>query len=537
MNGVDKIRSPNGQKALLQNDGQCRDADRLTLRDDMGRVIVATDLWSAAYREAVESLGEQMDIATLQGKNVAHLFKELEDMTEEITHESAFMRGVKYLRSIQIAISLATADSDFAKQITEMLRQISYIDDCDTLGQKSEKNGIHKDLVQNATLDIVEDIRAMLYDHESDMGCGKTVAMTFLVDELSRRNEHQLPQPKICYYYCRDDETGEAVYILSALILFSGLKTILSSRPQEDVLEQLEEMGMARVELSSDARRDAIIVEKTVERQLSYLSADVKGLIIEGLSSRAQGSAIWTKMIVKLIEIRGIRAEKPMRHFLDQVPLPDELSKIYSSLFTRCTADDPENQDLASTALKLLAITHRPLSILELTWAVTLGANQHLSTVNALAKLVDCQRVMSLIHPFVTRVDFSDLMEPQVRLTHQSVKEFFRTGCFQSRPCLRDLALNNADHRSLGQGDESLEAFMLDICVRYLLLEEIGTRDLFSEEQVAIAELPQGVDLFDDDEKPVDYNPYCTWESWEEDMIRYDPTDRGFEAMLGEMLK
>ena len=31
-----------------------------------------------------------------------------------------------------------------------------------------------------------------------DMGCGKSVTMSFLVDELGRRNKYQLPQPKIC---------------------------------------------------------------------------------------------------------------------------------------------------------------------------------------------------------------------------------------------------------------------------------------------------------------------------------------------------
>jgi Cdc6-like AAA superfamily ATPase len=62
-----------------------------------------------------------------------------------------------------------------------------------------------------------------------EMGGGKTIAMAFLVDELNLRNEHQLPRPKVCYYYCRDDETGQAVHIFSALILalleqLSGLK-------------------------------------------------------------------------------------------------------------------------------------------------------------------------------------------------------------------------------------------------------------------------------------------------------------------------
>ncbi|PYH50973.1 uncharacterized protein BO96DRAFT_292678, partial [Aspergillus niger CBS 101883] len=33
-----------------------------------------------------------------------------------------------------IAISFATADLDFARQIADMLEKLSYIDDCDTLG-------------------------------------------------------------------------------------------------------------------------------------------------------------------------------------------------------------------------------------------------------------------------------------------------------------------------------------------------------------------------------------------------------------------
>jgi hypothetical protein len=45
---------------------------------------------------------------------------------------------------------------------------------------------------------------------------------------------------------------------------------------------------------------------------------------------------------------------------------------------------------------------------------------------------------------------------------------------------------------------------------------------------MAIAELPQEVDLFHDNEEPVEYNVNCTWEAWEENMIRYDPTERCF---------
>lgn len=80
---------------------------------------------------------------------------------------------------------------------------------------------------------------------------------------------------------------------------------------------------------------------------------------------------------------------------------------------------------LAQSPPRLLAITRRPLSILELAWAVTLGtAQQEVATVAALGDLVDHQRVMSLVHPFIARVDFGDIKKRQVQLIHQSVKEF-----------------------------------------------------------------------------------------------------------------
>ena len=68
------------------------------------------------------------------------------------------------------------------------------------------------------------------------------------------------------------------------------IKILLSSRPQEEILEQLNEM--TRIDLSPDAKRDSIIAEQIVERQLSYLSENVRALIIDRTTRLAQGSAI-----------------------------------------------------------------------------------------------------------------------------------------------------------------------------------------------------------------------------------------------------
>ncbi|KAK3332634.1 hypothetical protein B0T19DRAFT_439454 [Cercophora scortea] len=531
-------------------------------------------------------------------------------------------------------------------------------------------------LVQKATWEIVEDIKTMLYDCEiarwlgngkmsrqsqhhaylqeiradkaceflladakfidwyhaneatdysrrqlvilGEMGSGKSVAMALLIDELRRRNEQQLPQPKICYHYCQNDASGQAIYVFSVLILslleqlpglkrtffewykrtmtmgtepaasfkalegwlqntlatldrplifaIDGLdecdrqsrvhlltslgtlskkaprlKILLSSRPEEEILEQLTGVS-STIAMGSDAARDYLIVEKTVGTRLFYLAADVKALVIEALSRSAQGSAIWTRMTVELIEIRGIKALSPMRDFLDKVPQPRQLAELYANVYSRYTADDPENQQLAATALEILAVARRPLSILELGWAVALGAAYPgtAPTVDALSKLVDHQRVMSLIQPFVAHVDFGDVTNRQVRLVHQSVKEFIFGPWSLNRPSASgspSLGGISAPSASIQQRTERLEAGLLAICIRYLLLHEINNVGLFSAEHLALEELPQDSDLFNDDngnQVPAnnDYDPCCSWEAWEQDAIHYNPTERGFGELF-----
>jgi hypothetical protein len=98
-------------------------------------------------------------------------------------------------------------------------------------------------------------------------------------------------------------------------------------------------------------------------------------------------------------------------------------------------------------------------------WAVALGAAQKVvTTVAALAKLVDHQRVMSLIQPFVAHVDFSDVKKRQVRLVHQSVKEFVIREWASNRPGRQGPAISaGIDQALTHQRTESLEAGILDI--------------------------------------------------------------------------
>lgn len=90
---------------------------RSTLGDDTGNAVVYPDLWSAAFREAVDGLGKDMDLTMLEGKSVEQLFKGLEEIDKEARQESAFLRGVKHLHSLQVPLERFKLALDLANPL------------------------------------------------------------------------------------------------------------------------------------------------------------------------------------------------------------------------------------------------------------------------------------------------------------------------------------------------------------------------------------------------------------------------------------
>ncbi|KAJ5724164.1 hypothetical protein N7488_002199 [Penicillium malachiteum] len=225
------------------------------------------------------------------------------------------------------------------------------------------------------------------------------------------------------------------------------------------------------------------LTQRIVEKELNYLSDDLRSFVIDRLSDLSRGSAIWTKSVVSPIKSRKIRSYGLISAFLEDEYLPNGLSELYNKLICRTTLDDSDNEEVVSTALRILAICQRSLSILELGWAVTLSTTANLTTVSALSALVDHQRVMGLIQSFIASVDFGDLKKRQVRLSHQSVKEFIVNNWSTLGSPLEKSPVPTRNEKSIaGQRFENLETFILGICIRYLLLEDVGLRNLFSGE-------------------------------------------------------
>lgn len=95
-------------------------APRSAIGGDLRNVAGSSDLWSAAFCEAVESLRGDIDIATLKGKDAAHLLKELEDVAKEATETSVFLKGLKYLQSLQVPLQRFKDVLDLASPLANL---------------------------------------------------------------------------------------------------------------------------------------------------------------------------------------------------------------------------------------------------------------------------------------------------------------------------------------------------------------------------------------------------------------------------------
>ncbi|OBS29434.1 hypothetical protein FPOA_03371 [Fusarium poae] len=156
--------------------------------------------------------------------------------------------------------------------------------------------------------------------------------------------------------------------------------------------------------------------------------------------------------------------------------------------------DRPFFLNTAATALESLGAARRRVSILELSRAIALGtAGPDITTVAEVAERVDDQCVMALIQPFIAGVDVSNRKKRQIVIVHQSAKEFILYDLALTRPGFQNVATGLTAGGTIVNRDitSRLENNIFKTCVRYLLLDEINRTPLFSDEQIAILELPE----------------------------------------------
>lgn len=128
-----------------------------------------------------------------------------------------------------------------------------------------------------------------------------------------------------------------------------------------------------------------------------------------------------------------------------------------------------------------------------------------------LIKLINHQKVLKFIHPFIIRIDFDDVKKRQIRLLHQSTKKYINKNHTSNQFRLQNSIIQTATNQMfVDRFIEHLKTFILNICIRYLLLNDIDHVYIFSDEQMTIDELSQKFDLFNDNTESIDYNVRCT---------------------------
>ncbi|KAK8018536.1 hypothetical protein PG991_007726 [Apiospora marii] len=391
-----------------------------------------------------------------------------------------------------------------------------------------------------------------------EMGCGKTVLTTFVTKKMLLRGDHQIPRSLVCYHYCRDDESGNAVYIAQSLVLqlihqhakplekqfhdwykatythnkpvpttdldallgyfyesvkeigenrevvviLDGLdecdakiasfvdkfrklsdevphfKVMYSTRPHTRILNLLSHAPQLSINSKLNRSRDETLARHLVKKLEPKLGDEQEGkelmdLLVAHLAQSAQGSAIWIRVMVDLVNDQDIvdivQCQQPATPEAKLTTFPIKLIAT------------------ASRALEILAVSRRPLSIDELAYAVALtGFEEPPTSLPTIEAKLARNRLKQLIEPFVTQYKPEEPTLPQIKLLHRSLQEFILrhspsdwTNVHLQTPLLEYESTGVMQRRR-----ESMERHMFQLCATYLLLDEIGNHSLLSQDEV-----------------------------------------------------
>ena len=85
---------------------------------DVPSTAWSADIWTAAFHEAVEKVGEDIDQAIVKGKDAEQLLKELERLDMDSCQRSAFSRGHEFLKTLQVPLQTFKMALDLACPFT-----------------------------------------------------------------------------------------------------------------------------------------------------------------------------------------------------------------------------------------------------------------------------------------------------------------------------------------------------------------------------------------------------------------------------------
>lgn len=246
------------------------------------------------------------------------------------------------------------------------------------------------------------------------------------------------------------------------------LKVFMSMRHNEEA-ESLLPKNSVQIEYKTSPEQSRIIAGYLAE-QLN-IPKDIRTQVVEELSSKADGSAIWIRMALEYCKKSRIISQTGLKAAMDELLTFKGLTEMYWQLFQKCKADLDENEEMLSIALDTLAVSKRPLTVEELSYAVCIELDREYGaeTLQELDDLASSRNFFEIVQPFVHKLAV-DNGKDQLRLVHHSLRELILR-----RPAVEWMQTAKT---KVKRGERpptrkpQLEGHILQRCVNYLLYDE-----------------------------------------------------------------
>lgn len=305
----------------------------------------------------------------------------------------------------------------------------------------------------------------------------------------------------------RKDQLDILSTVKSLLDQCPSLRIFVSSRyniPREEMPESTTYLDM-----ESSKEMDHKIAAYLASRYLSVCKAGIREAVITRLSERANGSAIWIKMVLQYLEMGGFG--ESMIDALDDPP--SQLTRLYGKMFLKATAGSTANQRIVKESLEIIATAERPMTLLEVACMVTLGKPRTIfRNLAHLKSKTDWVRVLALLRPFIRTRGYEHSL---VSLTHQSLKELV----LSTDPDEWSSELDD-DHLIESSRTAAIHERTANHCIKYLMFEEINQIELTAKGQIEYNEALFNMSMLvmddeeieemnrpDDDTKLQDFDP------------------------------
>ena len=229
----------------------------------------------------------------------------------------------------------------------------------------------------------------------------------------------------------------------------------------------------------------------------------------EVLLSKADATFLWIKLVLPVLEKRGLLLESDISRTATSIP--KDLESLYNSLLMDISEDD---RAVAAKLLSLIVAADRPLTADELDIMLTLSPyTKSAADFKEESRLVNARTIQGLLGSLVR------MEQNAFSLVHQSLKDY-----------LTSPAIAAASMKIFSIDIVRQHGLMASTCLSYLSLREFKQRISFSSESQSVtADKTEVTDESNEDifydftmfEDPADQDPYLQDETWAKITSKY----------------